>query len=314
MDQIFNELSVSACYPDKFAAQEGMDLAIDVSVAMAKLGMSKNIRTTSDFTLRLLADGYSVAEWARDRIGNKEKKIYLLTFATKAPYIESFYEGKEQSDELFEFRFGQDLALGLGLAYLWNTSSISLSGDPRFIQENVILSEYRLTAEEVTNNNVSVFTFSNTHQVESHKDFILKSLQGAILNGQSLIENAQEMLPYLSFGPKTIDQVREFWGSEQFFHEVLNHLFILNKTMLEWTEGRFTPDLDFSPESESTMNNTEYAQKRLFLCKDGIERQFRLHSKIKSANKRIYFFPIPEQKIVHIGHVGDHLPTMKYGT
>ena len=314
MDQIFNELSVSACYPDRYAAQEGMDLAIDVSIAMSKLGMSKNIRTTSDFTLRFLANDYSVAEWARDRNGNKEKKIHFLTYATKSPYIESFYDGQGQGDELFEFLFGQDLALGLGLAYLWNTSSISLSGDLRFFQESVTLSECKLTAEEVTHKDVSVFTFSKILQVESHKDVILASLQGSIFNGQALIENSQDMLPYLSFGPTAIDQIKELRGSEQFFYEVISHLFILNKNMREWTTGPFSPELDFSTESESTMNNTGYARKRLFLCMDGIERQYRLHSKIKSANKRIYFFPIPEQKVVHIGHVGEHLPTTKYAT
>lgn len=171
-----------------------------------------------------------------------------------------------------------------------------------------------MTAEEETSSNVSVFTFSNIHQVELHKDLILKSLQGTIRNGQSLIENVQEMLPYLSFGSKAIEQAREFRGSELFFHEVLHHLFILNKTMLEWTEGPFTPTLDFSSESKSTLEREEYAKMRDFLCKDGIKRQFTLHSKIKSANKRIYFFPIPEQKIVHIGYVGDHLPTTKYAT
>lgn len=314
MDQIFNELSVSACYPDKYAAQKGMDLAVDVSIAIAKLGMAKIIRTTSDFTMRALANGYSVAEWARDRTGSKEKKLYFLTYATKSPYIESFYEETEQSDELFEFRFGQDLALGLGLAYLWGASSISLSGDPRFTQENVTLSECRFSSVEEISSSVSTLTFSQIHQVESHKDFILNTLQKAVLSGQSLIHNAQEMLPYLSFGSKAIDQVRELRGSEQFFHEVINHLFILNNTMREWTVGPFTPDLDFSSESESTMNNTEYARKRIFVCDDGIERQFRLHSKIKSANKRIYFFPLPDQQIVHIGHIGKHLPTTQYGT
>lgn len=314
MDQIFNELSVSSCYQDKYSAQEGMELAIDVSVALAKLGMSKIIRTTSDFTLRCLAEGYSVAEWVRDKAGTKEKKLYFLTYATKSPYIESFYTDNEQNDELFEFRFETDIAHGLGLAYLWNSSSISISGDQRFSQENVCLSECRVTPQEESYRTVSALTFSTTQQVLLHKEGILAKLRGTILNGKFLIENAYEMLSHLSFCQKAIEQILELRGSEQYFHEVVNHLFILNKTMLEWSGGSFSPELDFSTESESTMSNREYAQKRFFLCKDEIERKFKLHSKIKSANKRIYFFPDTEQKKVHIGYVGDHLPTTRYGT
>lgn len=314
MDQIFNELSVSACYPDKYAAQAGMEVAVDVSLCLAKLGMSKTIRTTSDFKMRYLASGYTIDQWSRDKNINKEKRLHFLAYATKSPYIEYFYEEKEQGDELFEYRYGKDIALGLGLAYLWGISSISLGGDDRFIDGKVAISEYRVIGAEESNNNILVFTFSKTEQVELCKDSIQQCLCCNINNGRDLIKNAKEMLPYLSFSQKAIDQVRGFWGSEQFFHEALHHLFILNRTMREWTEGTFTPNLDFSTESPSTMKNRAYTRQRFFMCDDQIERQFRLHTKIKSANKRIYFFPIPEKKVVHIGYIGDHLPTTKFPT
>jgi hypothetical protein len=151
-------------------------------------------------------------------------------------------------------------------------------------------------------------------KVEFHKDIIQQSLLGSITNGRDLIKNANDMLPFLSFCSIAIDRVKDFQGSELYFPEVLRHLFILNATMREYCGGAFTPNLDFSTESESTMSNATYARMRSFLCNDGIERQFKLHSKIKSANKRIYFSPNPAQKIVHIGYVGDHLPTKKFPT
>jgi hypothetical protein len=178
----------------------------------------------------------------------------------------------------------------------------------------VVLSEYRVIGNEESFNDLSVFTFSKTKQIEAHKDSIKESLCSIINCGMDIIRNAKEMLPFLSFCPKAVDQIKELRGSEQFFPEVLNHLFILNATMREWSGGSYSPHVDFSTESPSTMSNKEHAQKRTFMCNDNIERQFRLHSKIKSANKRIYFFPQPEQRIVHIGHVGDHLPTTKFPT
>ncbi|GAB6057283.1 hypothetical protein [Desulfonatronum parangueonense] len=314
MDQIFNELSVSSCYIDKYAAQKGMDLAIEVSVAIARLGMSKTIRTTKDFTLRYLTKGYSVAEWARDKTVNKEKKWYFITHATKSPYIECFYEDKEQCDELLEYRFEEEIAFGLGLAYVWGSSTFSLLGDTRFTQGKVNISEFKVTEEGETNNIISVLTFTTPDQVDAHAQIIIHNLKRLLHNGQSLVDNAKEMLPYLSLCSKAIDQLSILRGSETFFQDIVNHLFVLNATMMVWTAGPFTPGLDFSSESESTMNNPEYAQKRIFLCTDGIERQFKLHSKIKSSNQRIYFLPIPEQRIVHIGYVGDHLSTTRFRT
>jgi len=314
VDQIFNELSVSACYPNAFAAQAGMDVAIDVSLSLAALGMSKIIRTTSDFTTRFLSNGYTVAEWALEKNGNKEKKIYFLTYATKSPYIENFFEERDQDEELIEFLYGQEIALGLGLAYLWGGFSISLHGDLRFIEEKINLSEYKVTGIEENTNDVSVLTFSNTKQVRLHKDIIQQCIFSTINSGSDLIKNSKEILPFLSLGQKAIDQIECFRGSEQFFPEVLHHLYTLNNGMRELKGGAFNPNIDYSTESGSTMRNREYAQKRSFRCNDNVVRQFRLHSKIKSANKRIYFFPIPEQRVVHIGYVGDHLPTTKFPT
>jgi hypothetical protein len=151
----------------------------------------------------------------------------------------------------------------------------------------VVLSEYRVIGNEESFNDLSVFTFSKTKQIEAHKDSIKESLCSIINCGMDIIRNAKEMLPFLSFCPKAVDQIKELRGSEQFFPEVLNHLFILNATMREWSGGSYSPHVDFSTESPSTMSNKEHAQKRTFMCNDNIERQFRLHSKIKSANKRI---------------------------
>jgi hypothetical protein len=314
MDQIFNELSVSACYTDAFSARQGMEVAVDVGRALATLGMSKTIRTTRDFGQRLLAPGYSVDNWKIDNGGDREKKIYFLIHATKSPYIEDFYDAQEQSDELIEFRFDDALAKGLGLSHLWKIVSISLAGDSRFEQAAVALAEHRVSSEGESLEEVSVITFSRLAQLDPHRDFILARLRMSIANGPQLMTEAKELLPRLAVGKKAAEQLEGFRGSEQCFPEIVNHLFELNSAMLIWSGGPFSPCLDFSTESESTMNNASFAAKRRFLCTDDIERTFKLHSKIKSANKRIYFYPVPEEKVVHIGYVGDHLPTTNYPT
>lgn len=313
MDQIFNELSVSTCYSDKYAARPGMEMAIEVSLALVEEGMSKTIRTTRDFNTRFLADNYTVANWTTDKEVNKEIKLYFLTHATKSPYIDNFWEQHEdQGENLVEYYFDGEKALGLGLAHLWDIFSISLVGDNRFSEIDIILSEYLLTGENEESRSITVSTFSTPEHVERNKDAIHEGLRNNIHCGLDLIEKAEEMLTYLSFCPNAVDQIYSLRGSEEFFFEATRHLFILNETMREWDGGDFSPELNFSSESKSTMSNKKFIQKRTFRCSDDVKRTFTLHSKIMSENKRIYFFPIPEDKIVHIGHVGDHLPTTKF--
>jgi len=106
-------------------------------------------------------------------------------------------------------------------------------------------------------------------------------------------------------------QIEELRGSEQFFPEVIRHLRILNKTMAAYTDGPFEPTaINWSVDSHSTLE--QYSDCRTFRCNDGNNRTFSYHSKILSANKRIYFFPFVDEKVVHIGYIGDHLPTVKY--
>ena len=96
-------------------------------------------------------------------------------------------------------------------------------------------------------------------------------------------------------------------GNENFFHVILEHLSILNKAMENWSSGPFILEgIEWSVESQKTMQH--YPDKRNFLCNDGVKRIFNYHTKIRGPNQRIYFIPVPENRTIHIGYIGTHLP------
>jgi hypothetical protein len=138
-------------------------------------------------------------------------------------------------------------------------------------------------------------------------------LRNPIKSGKDLVEKTDTLYSYLRLSKNSIQQMNALSGNEQYFHEIIRHLEILNDTMSEWSEGVYQPGgIIWSPDSQTTMQ--QFGKQREFVCFDGEKRRFSLHSKLMGAIKRIYFMPILRDKVVHIGYVGDHLPTTTYRT
>ncbi len=154
---------------------------------------------------------------------------------------------------------------------------------------------------------------ATSDHILANSDTLRNCFVKEIINGSKLLEQSERLFPNLSFSQKAQKQLLELTGSEQYFQEIVRHIKVLNETMKSWSNGPFEPQgITWNPESEPTLN--QYATTRQFKCSDGVVRLFSYHSKLMSANKRIHFYPITEHHIVHIGYVGDHLPTPTYKT
>jgi hypothetical protein len=316
MDQIFNERSVSCCYTDKYAAQSGMENVITISRELSERGLSPDIRTPEDFYARKLATEYSIVQWATDNNVDIEQRRYFLTHATKAPYIESLIQESDENRGLREFVYEGIEALGLGLAYLWDSPSLSLCGDIRFAIDPVQITQQILTDEgELHETQVDVCSLCRKDHIENRAAWLQNRLQRSVTTGNELIENREQLLPHLQFSQNAINQALQLTGNEQYFHEMVRHLFVIETAIREWQSGALRlGNVTYSHESQPTMDNRTLREKRQFVCQDLEKRTFSLHTKIKSANKRIYFFPLLEEQVIHIGYIGDHLPTVLYGT
>lgn len=313
MDQVFNELSTSSrAYECKYKASEGIERLLLVSKRLKHFGFSNIIRTVENFAQLSVAPNYTIRDWAIDKnVGaNIDLQRQLLTSATKSPYVESFVQEFEDSS-ILEFRFGDRIALGLGLANLWDIGALSLDCDERFCRAQIPLQKNEITEILDTNENIEVLSFYSIESINAVEEYLKQKQYDKITSGDLLIELSPEVLPSIKFSIEAKDQIKGFTGTEQHFPEIIRHLSILNQFMMSWNRGAYTPEgMSWSTESKSTMD--AYGDKRIFKCSDGISRQFQLHTKLYSSNQRIYFDPICDSKVVHIGYIGKHLPTVKY--
>lgn len=314
MDQIFNELSADGCYADKYAANSGIESLMRLFNMLTECGFNRVLRVVEGFGQLPIAPNYSIVEWATDRsIGaNRDLQRLLLTTAGKAPYVEKFISDAEGGCSV-EFNYQGQPALGLGLAHLWESSALSLDGLAHFKAPFIDIDFHEICDDSESNSVVSVSSVSSPCHVEATCLLLKQKQKAGITNGELLLEKLPALFPHLNCGSEAARQISALSGGEQFFHEVIRHLSVLNTTMESWTGGAFNPQgLTWSTESESTLNH--FSECRQFKCTDGQVRLFSQHTKMLSANQRIHYYPLIDEKIVHIGYVGKHLPTARHKT
>ncbi|MBB3061092.1 hypothetical protein [Microbulbifer rhizosphaerae] len=311
-DQLFNEVSAGTCYTsrqDAASAMERMSLLIQ---KLSEIGFSNQLRVTRDFATRTISTGYTIKNWAIDRSIDTDRDLQrnLLLAASKGPYIEDLLEDA-QDDFLVEYKFQGTEVFGLGLASLWNTCTVSLDADPAFSDDSLVVSFYKADDVGEEESQINVVNLASLEHLETHRNSLRESLFLDISSGPALLEKAPLFFPSLSFGKSAQSQLMAMTGSEPYFPEIVRHLDVLNATMKDLESGAFAPrGISWSTESQPTLEM--YGQRREFGCLDGEVRRFSLHSKLMAANKRIYFFPIVNEQTVHIGYVGDHLPTVRF--
>lgn len=96
--------------------------------------------------------------------------------------------------------------------------------------------------------------------------------------------------------------LNNIWYPLQFGNEISP-----SKDIIKIMEER---GFEVSDESESTKNNKDLMKYRLFKLPDGRKEAFTLHLKIRCY--RIYFFLDKKEKLIWIGHIGNHLGTSKW--
>jgi hypothetical protein len=305
---IFNELSTQVLYVDKTAARQGMNNLVATALSAEALGYHEGIQTHKCISISKLCNNYNVTDWASDKEVDADRRRYFLTKCQKAPYIDDLY--CESVREVADYYWENFKAIGLGVAHLRNGLALSLDSNPRF---HVFIVPLTITllddSGNLSNEACAVHNAYSPDVVKEYRAKLRASLIDTMSTGESLFRKMQTMFPYLRLCGDAPRQVRRLSGTEPYFNEVKRHFMVLNDTMCECGREFRPKTVDFAGrESESTMQNADCRRSRMFLCHDGKKRTFWAHSKIHIDFKRIYLFADMSEEIVHIGHVGDHLP------
>jgi len=318
MDLAYNELSFSSCYPDKHSAIEGLHRTLAIAWRLNKLGYNSTIRVVKNFKQQKLAPDYGITDWMNDKAAHsagpaKELFRFFCTNCTKSPYLEDCYEELSLPVDV-EYRYQGQPSLGLAWAYIWDTLSLSLDGDEKFKTFNIDIVELTLNENgEVAEKACVSHTLSRENQIAENRTAIKQKLLARLRCGADIIESAKKYFPNLLFCENAEKQLKEFTGSEEYFGEVIRHLYAFDGEKEQQARAFLPKGISYaSKESTTTENNKKYRKAREFKCPDGEIRYFGAHSKLMSANKRIHIFPYYVDHNgagkVLVGYVGDHLP------
>lgn len=320
LDLVFNELSVKALAPDKEIAKQWMFQLIQTIRSFTAQGVKVNIRSQVSFYHIMLAPNYSISQWCKE--ASEKERRFIKTLSKKTPLSQDLLnidiQEIENNQGLLEFRYKDQVALGLGVASpaLLDTIAISfISNECWNLSLLEIQSlEYSEEEKEVIENLVVRHASFNIH-VEDHVEWIQDKIQIDIADGTDIWDRREDLFPHLEFCENLAKQIQSLYYGTPILKQVEKKLFELENYCKTWTDGVFNADLLASkatPESQSRLDSLE--EKLTFKCPDGKNRIFSWHLRMTGAGAwRLHFFPKLEispklgtGKII-IGYIGEKI-------
>jgi len=325
MDQVFNELSLSASLSDNYAAHDALMNLKKASDKLSKLGFSTQIRITEDFAVRRITPDCTIHEYLRRSVGGQERTLLqlLLRRFSGAPYVEQLCSDAGMT-VLDEYTLEQDVCKGLALASLWNIPALSLGGDSRFVPPFVTLIHNSLDDDvEFFEEECSVGLICREEDVSFHEEDIKDRLSVSISTGEELLEYARERLTSLAFSSTAEDQLANMQRGYFLLPRIRTILETLHNSMQEAVGGQkaFLPQgFRYTPAESDTATQGKNRQKHTFsFVKSDVQGNTITQDLLCEAHMyitdgdRIYFTSDVSKKIVYIGHIGEHLSGKKFG-
>lgn len=321
MEQIFNEASLSASLDSKYSALDALCHLGKASTMLEKLGLSRQIRVTSDFETRYLAPEYTMGDYLHSSLGGQNRTVQSLLRSrfSRAPYVEKLCEDMGITD-LDDYYIEDNSCKGLALASLWGIPALSLKGSPRFVPPSVTLSHDVLCVsndgrESIQSEEYRVGIVCEEADVALHEPDIICVLRSPLSDGMGVLEHASRLLPCLRFSFIAHAQLQKIDHGNIFFNRIRSILIELNRAMVEAkaTSKNFSPQgFKFTPTESQSAIAGKMGVKHTFNFENNKQLLCESHMRI-SGGDRIYFRGEERDGIVYVGHIGEHLPTKKFG-
>ncbi|MCX5935598.1 MAG: hypothetical protein NTU99_12605 [Pseudanabaena sp. LacPavin_0818_WC45_MAG_42_6] len=313
LDIVLNELSLETSASDQLVARQWMaNLVQTVRAINAQTKSQSILRSQYDFYSTLLASDYSLRQWLNDNKVDREERRFIKSLATKSPFSEDILESAEvysveNNIASCEFRYQGKLAIGLGIAYLLDTISVSVNSaafwDCSYLDLDII-------SIDEDDKKITIVHASRKEHLLDHIDWFKNRIHSNI-NGEALWNQKDDLFPNLQFCDSVKSQLESLSIGNSMLEHVKDRLRKLQQYAESWKEESFNSqklDCSASPESEATLK--QYSKERTFLCPDRKKRIFSWHVRLP-LGWRIHFYPEQPSKIL-IGYIGEHLPTAKF--
>ena len=260
----------------------------------------------------MLASDYSLRQWLNDNKVDREERRFIKSLATKSPFSEDILGSAEvysveNNVASCEFRYQGKLAIGLGIAYLLDTISVSVNSADFWDCSCLDLDVISIDEDD---KNITIVHASRKEHLQDHIDWIKNRVHSSI-DGRALWDQKDDLFSNIQFCDSVKTQLQSLLTGNSMLEHVKDRLHKLQQYAESWTEGSFDSkklNCSASPESEATLQ--QYSKERIFICPDGQKRIFSWHVRLP-LGWRIHFYPEQPRKIL-IGYIGEHLPTAKF--
>ena len=309
MTLVFNELSAGDPAPNIYDARER---AANMVQAIAELAGKRAVSLVAIGSFDLygvrLADGYTLHQWLTDQAVDRDLRALLWAISAKVSFDQDVPGAIKDRFCLSEFRYDDQDAAGLGLAYLLGTATVSLRSRERWAIVHLRLRHTWIELDErVHSQEVVALNIADRSQAEQVNDELLKFARNELTgNPTGLADRKQECFPHLAFGADVDDQLSILSGDV--IEQVVGKLIVLDGAVRDWrrdaTRNPVLPNVH--TEGKSTMDR--YGNLRVFRGPNGVRKEYRPHAMV-GFSYRIHFVVDERNRVLEIGYIGKHLPT-----
>jgi hypothetical protein len=321
LDYVLNELSIATPFTDRAQAHIAMDQFADVLRGSRQIGIRPGVRTQIALGAIEIAPDYYISNWCADQAVSKEKRLYVLSIATKSPLLVGLPDAI--SADVKEVAVSKDGEIGDGLtvAYLTNSPLISMDSHHKWRPSELAVTVETLVANAESGEvNIEVsdallLNFCTLGSLAEMQNRVQEISQTRFESIEEFWALRVEVFPKLEF---SLDVKKTLIGlglNNPLFMQAIEKFRQMNAYCESWVDGPCEivdtiPNI--SDESVSTMQ--QFGEARLFRHESGGYLECRLHARLTPGAWRIHFAPNVAKKTIFVGYVGQKLPSSEYRT
>lgn len=317
MQMILNELSARFPVPSVENGKQIMDIFLDTCFSVKTIIHNDSILLDQDYKSFELASSYRIEQWRNDPTVDVESKRRFRVLLNKSVvYNSEEFDQESEIDFKTEFMYQEKSSKGCLLAYEMDGVAVSfLSSDHWKIPQISGIYIELMDDGEIEQSPVQIPNVSFNENIESFKKYYDGKQEERrytdIVSGQDIINGAEYIFPNLVFCENAIQGCKRNVGVSE-AGQVYKRLLELQRAAENMKDVFDKNTLTkATPESEATLK--QFSQEHTFGLPDGSVKRFSWHVRYTGGYAgRIFFHPVPERKVIYIGHVGHKLPTVKY--
>jgi hypothetical protein len=214
LEMVLNELSLRTSAANIPAARQMMSDFIETIIAATTSKVKRIIRTHSSLDSEELAPGYPVARWRNDNEVDRDLRRFFTALVTKSPFLNDVFDlDILNSANLSDFFYGEDRALGLGVAFLLDGLAVSLNSETRWYESHLQLRIIQLDDKgDLSETIEEIHHASRKGHVREHLDWINLRLKDSAIaeinDGLDIWKRKEEWFPHLFFCERVEEQLR----------------------------------------------------------------------------------------------------------